>query len=352
MSYTTPIEIKGLQSLHVQKAFELELGGSLPELTIGYHTFGKLNASKDNVIWVCHALTANSDVSDWWAGLFGVGNVLDPKKYFIVCANILGSCYGSTCARSISPLTGKAYGTDFPLVTIRDMAQAHDLLRKHLKIEKIEICIGGSCGGHQVLEFAFLQKKLIQNVVLLVCGARETAWAIAGHEAQRLAIEADHTWKNDEDFGGSKGLRAARGSALLNYRTFDSYLERQTDLDDKTDELRAASYIQYQGLKLERRFFAQAYYSLTKSLDTHNIGRNRGGTEKALSQITAKSLVISIDSDLLIPPSEQKHLASHLPNATLKTIHSNFGHDGFLIEFEKISTAILVEFNFLYHKVY
>ena len=340
MSYRLPIEIEGLKYFHHREKFELELGDCLPELTVGYHTFGRLNEAKDNVIWVCHALTANSDVSDWWRGLFGKGNVFDPEKYFIVCANILGSCYGSTCPRSISPVTQKAYGTAFPLVSIRDMARAHDLLRKHLGLSKINLCIGGSCGGHQVLEFAFLQKKLIKNIALLVCGARESAWAVSTHEAQRLAIEADPTWKNDEDSAGKNGLRAARGAALLTYRTFTSYIDRQTDSDDKADNLMAASYIRYQGHKLERRFFAQAYYFLTKSLDTYHLGRGRGGIEKALRELEMPALIISVDSDLLIPPSQQIVLAEHLPNATFKLINSDFGHDGFLIEFEKIRKTL------------
>ena len=340
MSYTLPVSIKNLQYFHFPEAFALELGGSLPELTIGYHTFGTLNAQGSNVIWVCHALTANSDVADWWAGLFGAGNVLDPEKHFIVCANILGSCYGSTCARSISPLTGEAYGIDFPAFTLRDIVRAHDLLRRHLGITSVALCIGGSCGGHQVLEYAYLQKKLIKKIVLLVCGARESAWVIGTHEAQRMAIEADPTWQDNEDKAGKNGLRAARGAALLTYRTFQSYLDRQTDSDDKTDNLRAASYIRYQGEKLERRFYAQPYYSLTKALDTHHIGRGRGGIQSALQQLKMPALIISVASDLLIPPSQQQVLAEHLPQAELKIIDSAYGHDGFLLEFEKIREKI------------
>ena len=340
MRYSLPIEIQNLRFYEHRQVFPLELGGSLPELTIGYHTYGTLNGAADNIIWVCHALTANSDVSDWWAGLFGAGNVLDPDKYFIVCANILGSCYGSTCARSISPRTGKAYGTDFPAVTLRDMARAHDLLRRHLGIRSVDLCIGGSCGGHQVLEFAALTGDLCKRLVLLVCGARESAWVIGTHEAQRLAIEADPTWRDDDDRGGAAGLRAARGAALLTYRTFQAYLDRQTDTGDKTNNLRAATYIRYQGKKLERRFYAQAYYALTKALDTYHIGRGRGGIAAALRALTMPTLIISIDSDLLIPPSQQRILADNMPNAHLEVISSPYGHDGFLLEFEKIKTVV------------
>ena len=180
-SYPVPVDIPDLRFFYSDAPFPLEAGEILPQLTVAYHTYGTLNAAGDNVIWVCHALTANSNVADWWAGLFGLGRLFDPERYYIVCANIIGSCYGSTCARSIHPETGKPYGPDFPVVTIRDMVQAHDLLRKHLQINEIALCVGGSCGGHQVMEFAYLLKERMKKMALLVTSARETAWAIAIH---------------------------------------------------------------------------------------------------------------------------------------------------------------------------
>lgn len=340
-SYTIPIHIEGLQFYRHDKTVVLESGTTLPEVTIAYHTYGKLNAAKSNVIWVCHALTANSDVADWWKGLFGPGNVFDPEKYFIVCANVLGSCYGSTCPRSISPITGKPYGIDFPAFTIRDWVKCHDLLRQHLGIEEIALCIGGSCGGHQVMEYAFHLKEKIKSIALLVTSAKETAWAISTHEAQRLAIQADPTWQHDQNDAGNNGLKAARGMALLTYRTFRSYKDRQTDQGEKLDDFRAASYIRYQGHKLERRFYAQCYWHMVKALDTHDMGRGRGGAAAALEQLTMPALVIAVNSDLLIPPEEQRFLNAHLPKSTYREIESEFGHDGFLVETEKIKRAIL-----------
>ncbi len=340
ISYKIPVEIPGLKFYHHTSPFALESGDVLPELTIAYHIYGALNNHRDNALWICHALTANSNVADWWSGLYGEGNIFDPGQYFIVCANILGSCYGTTSPRSINPQTGQAYGIDFPHFTIRDMANAHELLRRYLGIEAIQLCIGGSCGGHQVMEFAYLLPDKIKNLALLVTSARETAWAIAGHEAQRMAIQADQTWKENTDEAGKNGLKAARGMALLGYRTFASYVERQTDDDRKTKDLKAASYIQYQGLKLERRFYAHNYWHLTKALDSHHIGRGRGGSAEALSQLKMPALVVSLDSDLLIPPSEQRFLAMHLPKATYHEIKSNFGHDGFLIETDQIRQVV------------
>lgn len=343
--YLIPVEIPGLQFYHHDQPLELETGAVLPQLTIAYHTYGTLNPEGDNVIWVCHALTANSHVADWWEGIFGRDKVLDPQRYFIVCANILGSCYGTTCPRSISPETGRAYGADFPLFSIRDIVQAHELLRIHLGINEIALCIGGSCGGHQVMEFAYLLPDKIKSIALLVTSARETAWAIAIHESQRLAIQADPTWREDADTGGSAGLKAARGMGLVSYRTFNTYKNNQTDVDDRLDAFKAASYIRYQGDKLVRRFYAQCYWFLTKALDTHHIGRGRGGEEQALSHLKMPALVIAIDSDVLIPPSEQRFLAAHLPHATFWELHSPYGHDGFLIETERVNHLVLEWFN-------
>ena len=339
--YTIPVRIEGLQFYHHDKHMTLESGAVLPEVTIAYHTYGKLNPGRNNVIWVCHALTANSNVADWWSGLYGPGNVFDPEKYFIVCANVLASCYGSTCPRSISPQTGKAYGFEFPLISIRDWVTCHELLRQHLGIAEIDLCIGGSCGGHQVMEFAYLLKEKIKSIALLVTSAKETAWAISTHEAQRLALQADPTLYEDSDDAGKNGLKAARGMALLTYRTFRSYKVRQTDHDEKLDDFRAASYIRYQGQKLERRFFAQCYWYMVKALDTHDMGRGRGGAAAALQQLPMPALVIAVNSDLLIPPDEQRFLHAHLQKSTYREIESEFGHDGFLVETEKIKRAIL-----------
>ncbi|HLP92470.1 MAG TPA: homoserine O-acetyltransferase [Saprospiraceae bacterium] len=320
--------------------FALENGDVLPELTIAYHTYGILNESRSNVIWVCHALTANSDVADWWSGLYGPGKIFDPEKYFIVCANMIGSCYGSIGPRSIRPDTGKAYGTDFPLVSIRDVARAHVLLFEHLNLAEIALCIGGSCGGHQVLEMAFLLPEKIQKMALLVCAARESAWAIAIHESQRMAIQADPTWTSNDDRAGEAGLRAARAIGLLSYRTIEAYRETQTDADDKMEHFRAASYMNYQGEKLVRRFNAQSYWQLTRTLDTHNVGRGRGGIALALSQLRMPAFVFSIQRDLLIPPYEQEVLARHLPAAVLYSLDSIYGHDGFLIETEVLEREL------------
>jgi homoserine O-acetyltransferase len=340
-TYQLPVKIAGLKFFSSTDPFLLESGSILSSLTIAYHTYGKLNKKRDNVIWVCHALTANSDVADWWGGLFGKDWALDPSKYFIVCANILGSCYGTTCARSIDPETGKPYSKNFPLVTIRDMVAAHELLRQYLGIEHIEICMGGSCGGHQVLEYACLPGNIIRKQVVLASAARETPYVIAIHEAQRMAIEVDPTWVEDNNNSGNDGMRAARATALVHYRSFEAYLKTQNDSDERIQDFRASSYVRYQGDKLNRRFYAECYWHLLNSLDTHHLGRGRVSIEETLGTIDIPTLIISIQSDQLIPPSEQQFLNRHIQKSDLVTIPSSFGHDGFLTETQKINQAII-----------
>lgn len=329
---------------HYPHPITLENGGTLPELTIAYTTYGRLNADKSNVVWVCHALTANSETGDWWNGIVGSKHVIDPEKYFIICANILGSCYGSTGPLSKNPTTGAPYFHSFPMVTIRDMVHAHILLRRHLGIEKIFLLMGGSMGGYQALEWCVLEAGVITNLFLLATSPAESAWGIAVHTAQRLAIEADGSWQNPATTAGNKGLKAARAIGMLTYRNYGIMVQQQTDGDtEKLDHYKASAYIQYQGDKLVQRFNAFSYWLLTKSMDSHNLSRGRGGNLIAiLNTIHQRTLIIGISSDILCPLIEQQFLASHLPNAALNIIDSNYGHDGFMVESVKISQQLSI----------
>jgi homoserine O-acetyltransferase len=325
-----------------QEPFALENGVVLPGLRIAYHTYGQLNADKTNVVWVCHALTANSDAADWWKGLVGAGWLINPEKYFIVCANILGSCYGSTGPTSINPTTGQAYYSDFPTVTIRDMVEANILLRKHLGIKNIYLLMGGSMGGYQVLEWAVMEKDKIQNLFLIATSPSESAWGVAVHTAQRLAVEADITWKDHAPDAGARGLKAARAIGMLTYRNYGTFQERQTDPDpEKIDDFKASSYINYQGDKLVKRFNAYSYWLLTKAMDSHHLGRGRGGDLIAvLRSIQQPTLIIGIHSDILCPLDEQRFMSTYMPNSCLVEIDSSYGHDGFIIETRQITTHL------------
>lgn len=319
---------------HFEQPFELESGESLPGIEISYNVYGNLNEDKSNVVWICHALTANSDVASWWPGVVGLNGPITPEKYFIVCANILGSCYGSTGPLSDDPRTGKPFYHEFPMITIRDMVKAHILLRKHLGIEKIHLLMGGSMGGYQAMEWAVMEKDRIGQLFLIATSPSESAWGIAIHTAQRLAIEADSTWRDASSTAGNAGLKAARAIGILTYRNYAIMVQKQTDPDtEKLDDYRASSYITYQGDKLVNRFNAYCYWLLTKAMDSHQLARGRGKTlDEMLQGITQRTLVIGISSDILCPLEEQRHIARQLPNAQLVEIDSAFGHDGFMVE--------------------
>ena len=323
-----------MNHLNYEQPFELESGESLPGITITYNTYGVLNKDGSNVVWVCHALTANSDVAAWWPGVVGASGVITPDKYFIVCANILGSCYGTTGPLSEDPRTGRPYYHEFPMITIRDMVKAHILLRQHLGIERISLLMGGSMGGYQALEWAIMEPGRIGRLFLIATSPTESAWGIAIHTAQRLAIEADSTWLEVSPKAGSKGLKAARAIGILTYRNYGIMVQKQTDPDpEKLDNYRASSYITYQGDKLVSRFNAYCYWLLTKAMDSHHLARGRGRpVEEVLRSITQPTLLIGIGSDILCPLEEQRFIARHIPRAQLMEIDSVYGHDGFMVE--------------------
>ena len=267
-------------TFHYDQKFELEAGGSLSGIQLRYTTLGKLNRNRDNVIWVFHALTGSSDFTSWWSELFKEGSVYDPRHYFIICANMLGGCYGSTGPLSIDPKTGSPFYHTFPTITNRDVVRAFDLLRVHLGIEKIHTLIGGSLGGQQTLEWAIAQPDVFENIIPIACNAWHSPWGIAFNEAQRLAIEADPTWKESAARAGAEGLKAARAIGMISYRHYDTFSKTQSEKSaDKLDDYRAASYQQYQGQKLANRFNAFTYWILTKIMDSHHVGRrNKKGT--------------------------------------------------------------------------
>lgn len=330
-----------MHTLNYNQAFKTETGAVLPGIEIVYHTWGKLNSEADNVIWVCHALTANSDVESWWPGMVGPGLLFDPDKYFIVCANVLGSCYGTTGPASVNPETGRQWLKDFPLITIRDLVNVHEILRKHLNIKFIHSVIGASIGGFQSLEYSIMYPDVVKRLVFMASSSKQSPWAIAFSESQRMAMEADSSFCDNEPEGGKKGLKAARSIALLSYRNPAAYNSTQIETDDeKFSSFRASSYQAYQGDKLVKRFNPYSYYSLVCLSDTHNTGRGRGGPAKALTGVKARTLCIGITSDILFPVTEQKFVAANIPGARYVEIDSFYGHDGFLIESELVTNAV------------
>lgn len=302
----------------------LESGAQIKELTIAYQVYGDLEQA-EKIIWVCHALTANSDAQTWWPNMIGDTEIFNPQKQAVICANILGSCYGTSFQH-----------TSTPLITVRDMVKAHQLLAAHLGIQTIDLLCGGSLGGMQCLEWSISQPDLVKNLFVIATNSKHSSWGIAFNEAQRMALEL-----------GEKGIDAARAIALLSYRNYQTYAETQRDDPHARDGFSAASYQRYQGEKLRKRFSAEAYQYLSKAMDSHNVGRNRGSLEQALSQITAKTLAIGIDSDLLFPPHEQEYIAKHIPEAAFELMTSKYGHDGFLLETDQIKKIVKKHFPFL-----
>ena len=339
--------------------FTFEAGGSVSNIEVVYHTSNRNYQPGDRVVWLCHALTANSNPMDWWPEMVGKGCFIDPEKDYVVCVNIFASPYGTTGPRSIKneevrikncleePTQNSKFKIqnylDFPKITVRDMARLFPIVRKYIGIEKVDLLVGSSIGGFQALEWAILEPEVIKRAAFIATAPRVTPWLGAWMESQRMALEADPTFRACKNLaGGQKGLEAARALSLISYRTFEGYNLTQAEQDeDCLFAQRVASYERYQGEKLVKRDFdAYSYYYLTYSVDSHNVGRKRGGVAAALGQIQAKSIVITITSDGLFPPVEGQEWAKHIPGAEYIEIESKWGHDGFLLETEAIVQSL------------
>lgn len=327
------------RKVSIDSPFHFERGGSLDHMDLVYHTPEREYSKGEKVIWICHALTGNSDPEDWWPQMVGKGTLIDVDKYYVVCVSMICSSYGECSPATIDPATGKPYLLSFPDTTIRDMVRANILVRKHLGIEKIDLMIGPSIGGFLTYEWAVMEPEVIKNAFFLATANRVPPFLTAFNESQRMAMLADPTFKEAKDIhGGELGLKCARSIALISYRTCDGYNTTQSEKDDDIMVAdRASSYQRYQGEKLIRREFdAYSYWYLSYALDSMNLGRGRGGVEAALSTIKAKSIVVSITSDMLFPPSLGAASAAAIPGAVHKQISSIYGHDGFLIENDQL----------------
>ncbi|MEM9556183.1 MAG: homoserine O-acetyltransferase [Acidobacteriota bacterium] len=323
--------------------FTLESGAVLPAVDIAYRSWGRLDPGSDAVL-VCHALTGSADADLWWSEVFGPGRALDPTRELIVCSNVLGSCYGSTGPTS-TRADGRRWGGDFPRVTIRDMVRAQAALLDHLGVRRLRLVVGGSMGGMQALEWPLLFPDRVDAVAAIGCSARHSPWCIGLSEAQRLAIRADPKWRGGAypaDDPPAGGLAAARAMAMCTYRSWHSFEERfGRRLQDSDDDLFAVeSYLRHHGEKLIERFDPATYVTLTHAMDSHDVGRGRGGVARALGSLEQPVLVVSIDSDVLYPPVEQKQLVQQLPHGELMRLESAHGHDGFLIDVDPLAAAL------------
>ncbi|KAI8713675.1 hypothetical protein NCS52_01212700 [Fusarium sp. LHS14.1] len=383
------------QEIATIPSFTLESGVEMINVPVAYMSWGKLSPKANNVMVVCHALSGSADVSDWWGPLLGSGKAFDTDKFFVICMNSLGSPYGSA-----SPVTAKNgnkaeswYGADFPLTTIRDDVRIHRMVLDQLGVHRVAAVIGGSMGGMLALEWAFFGKDYVRCIVPAATSSRQSAWGIGWGEAQRHAIKSDVKYKDGYysfDDPPVLGLEAARMAALLTYRSRDS-LERRFGRDtgggykalnhpngkdqgkqplptndaplhsqvsagrtpvafDRADSNFAAqSYLRYQAKKFSDRFDSNCYIALTHKLDTHDLARGRTHTiTEALSLIEQPTLVLGIRSDGLYTLAEQEQIARAVPNAKLREIVSDDGHDAFLIEWNQLNWLLI---GFLYESL-
>ena len=325
---------------HYSHPLKLESGDVLPHVDIAYHTYGKLNKAADNTIWVCHALTASSEVAEWWPHTVEKNRFLDPECHFIICANILGSPYGTTSPLHLNPATSTPWYGSFPRFTIRDIVKLHRILADALGIRSIHCLIGSSVGGFQAIEWAVEEPERIRRLALIATAAKASPWTIAMDETQRMAIEADSTFGLPYEEAGKKGLAAARAIGLLSYRGAGGYNLTQQDEEECLYEHRASSYQRYQGEKLKNRYNAYSYWSILDAFDSHDVGRERGGVEKALKRITAETIVVGISTDMIFTPQEMRELQYRIARSMYAEISSAFGHDGFLVEHEQLNDIL------------
>ncbi|MDA8020424.1 MAG: homoserine O-acetyltransferase [Thermoanaerobaculia bacterium] len=310
---------------------ELESGEILREVRLAYRTWGRLAPGGDNAVLVCHALTGSADVDRWWPDLLGPGLALDPERDFVVCSNVLGGCYGSTGPSSYASSDGP-----FPDITVRDVVRAQAVLLDHLGIATLRMVIGGSLGGLQALEWAATFPERVRSLVPIASSTRHSPWCIALSEAQRRAIAAD------PEQPPRAGLAAARAIAMCSYRSplgLGSRFDRRPD-PATPSRFAVEAWLEHHGEAFVDRFDAASYVTLTRTMDSHDVGRGRGGVLEALRDFRGPALVVSVNSDVLYPPAEQEELAGSLPAAELVRLDSIHGHDGFLIEGPELNRIV------------
>jgi homoserine O-acetyltransferase len=336
----------------------LDCGRGLAPFTVAYMTYGTLNADKSNAVLICHALTGDQFVASahpltgkpgWWTSMIGPGQPIDTNRFFVICANVIGGCMGSTGPSETDPATGKPYGLNFPLVTIRDMVRAQKRLIDHLGIEKLLAVVGGSMGGMQTLQWAASYPGSVRAVVPIACAARHSAQNIAFHEVGRQAIMADPDWKNGEyqlaNTSPSKGLAVARMAAHITYlsemalqRKFGRNLQNRAALSFQfAPDFQIESYLHHQGQSFVDRFDANSYLYITRAMDYFDLAEEHAGQlAEAFRGSPTRFCIISFTSDWLFPPVENKRVA-HALNAvaapvSFVEIKSDKGHDAFLLD--------------------
>ncbi len=362
-----PVGNRSFTTIGTDRRFVLEGGGSLRHVTVAYETWGELDASASNAVLVCHALTGDAHAAGpsgpgqpspgWWDDVIGPGRALDTTRLFVVCVNVLGGCQGSTGPSSIDPATGRPYGSSFPQVSIRDMVRSQAAVADALGIGRWRSVIGGSMGGMQALEWGVMYPTRVRSLVLMATAAAATAQQIAFSSIGRNAIMLDPNWRGGDYYdaepgdGPHQGLMLARQLAQVTYRTDEVFNERfgrgvidPIDRFSLGQRFNVQSYLDYQGAKLVRRFDANSYLAISKAMDLHDVGRGRGGLERALERVTAPTLTVSIDSDALYFPYQQEQIRDALlaggTRCDHQVIESPDGHDAFLLAIDQLAVSL------------
>jgi homoserine O-acetyltransferase len=347
-------------------SFRTDTGRELTNAKLAFETWGTLNEAGDNAVLIMHALTGDSHAAGsaskqhptegWWNGIIGSGLAIDTDRFYVVAPNMLGGCQGSTGPATLDK-SGREFGPNFPYLTIRDQVRALGLFTETIAIKKWHSVIGGSMGGMHTMEFAIMFPELVDRVAIIAAPPVATADQIALNSVQVEAIKTDPAFADGEyydakaGFGPHRGLALARRMALLNYRSPHELNERfeRTWQSGKSPlgeggRFAVESYLDFHGNKFTRRFDANSYITLVNAMNSHDVGRDRGGVEKALGQIKAKSLVVGISTDRLFPLSGQQLIAEHiggeLIGGKIHVIDSEFGHDGFLIEMDIVGPLL------------
>jgi homoserine O-acetyltransferase len=347
--------------------FTFRSGQTLPGFTLRYETYGTLNATRDNVVLICHALSGDHHCAGWhspedrkpgwWNNLIGPGKAVDTRRFFVVCANVIGGCQGSTGPSSADPSTGKPYGIAFPFVTISDIVRSQKLLLEHLGVDEVHAAIGGSMGGMIATQFSIEFPSLVRRVLAMASTARESAQAIAFNEVGRQAIMQDPAWNRGDyprDGGPRVGLAIARMMAHITYVS-DASMDRKFGRRRSPSHGAAApdaldapfeveNYLRHQGQAFINRFDANSYLTITRALDQFDLAQAYGSLEQAFAPVQAETLVVGFASDWLFPPEQNREIALALlragKRANYAELATDLGHDSFLLESEELYTLV------------
>ncbi len=345
----------------------LRSGVRFGPVDVAYETYGELTPERDNAVLICHALTGDAHVAGrhsdddpkpgWWDLMVGPGKGIDTNRYFVICANCIGGCKGSTGPSSIDPETGRPYGLNFPMVTISDMVQVqHALVRRHLGLERLLCVIGGSMGGMEVLEWAIGHPEMVESAIPIATAGRLSAQGIAFDEVGRQAIYSDPHWRDGDYYGHeppNRGLAVARMVGHITYLSdrsmrekFGRRLQGRTAVgyDFGPPDFQVESYLRHQGGRFVDRFDANSYLYITKAMDYFDLAADHGSLIKAFADVKSRFLVVSYTGDWLFPTYQSKEIVRALHANGVETtfceLDSEYGHDAFLLEDEKLTEAV------------